>query len=285
MNFIKESMHFIKEHKLITGCTRIYKNGIISINKNMQLIYLDLISNSTDIITTIDTKQVPFLNVIAIDSENDIFYINLRDKILKINNRNTEIIKKDTNASAVFTYNSDLICFKKNGIFNIKDKEILLKNLENFKLFNFMYCENGDFYIISSKILYIYNIPTNIMTKKNTHYINVNTYDIIDLKNVNVITTQIQTCVCFYGINKNRTRCFMGHFSPKFGEINLVIDYLKKTLGDEYDKMDKKILGGCLDNKTFNYLYDILEDYKFNILEHTLKMYTIIINEHITKIF
>ena len=145
-------------------------------------------------------------------------------------------------SSAILSYKNGLIIYRGNKVFLLHEKKItLLTHLKDIKSYQvILYQRKKVSYIFSINTLYQYHITNDILTTQEVHYINVNKYEIVDLGNINVMTCQIHTCVCFYGVNKSRTRCFIGHFAPCFTNIEGVINDLKKSLGEEYNEMEKK---------------------------------------------
>lgn len=287
---INSNIDFINKHIESTIQIDLYKEGILGINRENNLLYLNLTNRTIE--ANIEIHYNSFMYGCLKCSKEDECLVLTSKKTLGVD-VNTKIISFEFSNNISLTnfvyYKKDkLIGILKDSIciFNINDQSI--KNLMTIdtKYYSLRYKKDDNFYYVSNKILYIYNILKNTLSKKNTHYINVDEYDVVDITDeLNIVTCQIHTCVCIWGINEKRTKCFIGHFSPKFKNINKVIEDIKGRLGDEFNNIKFNILGGCNKNITFNELREYMpEKHNYNPLHHALKPYNIIISKKETLI-
>ena len=287
---ILDNIDFISEHITSTPNIGLYHNGILGINKDKNLVYLNLCNKSLE--TTINLNCGYFeINCLKIDEKTHTCLISCSTKILLINITNNKIISsKEKKINLMNFYN-----YKNNKLIGIKNKNIVLydfnsniiTNLQNIDspIIYAKYIKNDIFYYSDNKNLYTYDILKGVLLKQNTCYIGLNKYSIVDITDdLYIISLGIQRCVCFYGINNDRTKCFIIHISPSFNDIENTFNDIKEHCGDEYDKMTINILGGFKNNKSFQFLLNKLS-ISFNIYQHTLKPYNIIISKTETIIF
>ena len=288
---ITGNMEFINTHlSNTTMAIENFKKGILG-RRGESIIYMDL--NQKTIEMEIYTGREPYLmNCIRLIPESDLCLILANKKMLLVNIQNGTILINQTcdcNLNSFVFYNSNkLIGVLNNYIstFDINDlsvKKLFRVNTNYLAVSSF---QNQLFYYVANKQLNTYSISNNIHTVHHTHYIDVDSYSIVDLNNgTHVVTTQIHTCVCIYGINSDRTKCFVGHFSPQFKNPKGVIQDLKTQLGDQYHEMSINILGGYPNNNTYKYFLNILPDNKqYNPEHHVLKPYSIIVSKEETVI-
>tara|TARA_B110000977_G_scaffold61795_1_gene84111 strand:- start:556 stop:1437 length:882 start_codon:yes stop_codon:yes gene_type:complete len=284
------NIDFISDHIVTTPNIALYHNGIVGINKDNNLVYLNLYNKSLGATINLNCKYFE-MDCLKVDEEKNTCLISCSNQISLvdiINNKITSSKEKNINLANFYYY-------KNNKLIGITGKNIVLYDFNNNKMDNLLsidssiiytkYIKDEIFYYADNKNLYIYDILKGILLKKNTCYIRTNKYSIVDITdNINIISLGIQRCVCFYGINNDRTKCFIVHASPSFNDIENVFNDIRKNFGEEYDKMNINILGGGKNNKSFLYLLNNLS-ISFNMLQHTLKPYNIIISKTETLIF
>lgn len=199
--------------------------------------------------------------------------------------RNKE--KKKCFMNFYYYKNNKLIGISNNNIVSYDFNSDQMTNLLSIDSagINVKYIKDEIFYYVTNQKLYTYDILNNILLEKKTYNVGLNKLYILDITdNINIISLGIQRCVCFYGINNDRTKCFIVHVAPDFNDIDTMFNDIINKCGEEYTKMNINIVGGFKDNKSFNYLLNKLS-LSFNMLHHTLKPYNIIISKNETLIF
>ena len=288
---INSNIDLINKYIQSTVNINIYKEGILGINKENNLIYLNL--NNQIIESNIEIKYNSFMfRCLKCNHEDEKCLVLTSKKILYVDIHAGEILLEffsDINLINFIFYKKDtLIGFLKNRlcIFNINDQLIIKLMNVNTKYYSMKYLKDEKFYYVSGKKLYMYDILNKDLAEKKTHYIGVDKYDILDISSdLHIVSVQIHTCVCVWGINSDRSKCFIGHFDPKFKNIKKVMEDIKDKLGEEYNNMKINILGGNSNNISYNYLQNvILKDHEYNLLDHVLKPYNIIISKKETLI-
>jgi hypothetical protein len=299
MNMILENIKCIQSHIKNTMSIKHYKEGIIGINSNYNLVYIDLYTQTVQTIVHIPSKSF-IMDCTMIDESNDTCFIICPKKIIHVDIINRSILSEKNIDFSIHncTY------YKNNTFIGIIQNNICLYNYDTNKLINLIdtndtircLCKmvnskQDTFEYISNKKLYIYHIRTNILESKPTEYIDINTYKIVNLvDDIHVCTSQAHSCVCLYGVNKERTKCIMGHFDPSFNNIEGVMRVIRHTLQEEYDDIELHIVGGFPYNTSFIKLLDILfASYtlypKEKINNHVLKPYHVIISNEQVNIY
>ena len=298
MEVILKNLKYIQTHIRNTFSIKIYKNGVVGIDCDNNLVYIDLYTHSIQKILNLSSQKM-FMSPIFIDNVNNNCFIMCVKKIILIDMDHKHIVSEkiiDFGAQH-FTYYKDnqFIGFKKNNIclYNYSTNKLITLINTNDKI-NYL-CKminpkKGTFEYISNKKLYVYNIQSNTINLKQTEYVDVDTYKIVELKNdIHVCTTQAHSCICIYGVNKEKTKCIMGHFSPSFNNIEKVFKNIITTLGEEYKNIDIHMVGGFENNTSFLKMLDVFEDkytlfLKEKIFNHISKPYNVIISKQGTII-
>tara|TARA_B110000208_G_scaffold63355_1_gene82226 strand:- start:1671 stop:2570 length:900 start_codon:yes stop_codon:yes gene_type:complete len=299
MNMILENIVCIQSHIKNTMSIKQYKNGIIGIDTDANVIYLNLYTQTIQKIVHIDSKGF-IMDCMMVDAANDTCFVMCPNKIIHVdimahtilseknidfNIHNCTYYKDNTfigliqNSICLYNYDTNTVT----TLLDTKESVSCVCKMVNRTLDTFEY--------ISNKKLYVYHIQTNILESKQTKYVDINTYTITDIHdNTCVCTAQVHSCVCIYGVNKGRTKCIMGHFDPSFNNIEGVIHDIQKKLKEEYNEIELHIVGGFVHNTSLIKLLDILSSSymiypKEKVHNHVLKPYHVIISKQGTHVY